>query len=262
MLKFSRANAKLQWLAGIYRYINDIQNVGEVYSLDLPAGYSCPGAKACKSMAVKKQGRRVIQDGPHCQFRCYAAMDEVKYPQVWNSRRHNFEVLKSLRSVQNIADAILQSLPANLQILRFHTSGDFFKQSYFDAALLVAEARQDILFYGYTKAIPFWIKRLDRYSQLNNFVLTASLGGRHDRMVRRHELRCCHVILNEEDAGNLPIDHDDRYASGVSPCGNFCLMIHGIQPAGSKAGKAVYRNRKQGKFSGYRKGVKNAVTAS
>jgi hypothetical protein len=45
----------------------------------------------------------------------------------------------------------------------------------------------------------------------------------------------------------LDIDHDDSHAALPGP--SFALLIHGIQPAGSEAGKAVRALRGVGSYS-------------
>jgi hypothetical protein len=104
-----------------------------------------------------------------------------------------------------------------------------------------------ILFYAYTKSIPYWIK----YRRIipDNFVLTASYGGVYDNLIRKHRLRCCRVVNSVKEAWqrNLPIDHDDSHAA--TPTSSFALLIHGTQPVGTKAGAAMRTLRGAGSYS-------------
>jgi hypothetical protein len=52
----------------------------------------------------------------------------------------------------------------------------------------------------------------------------------------------------EADALGLEIDHTDDFA--ISGVDDFALLIHGSQPAGSDASKALAANKKKG-FTGY-----------
>ena len=85
-----------------------------------------------------------------------------------------------------------------------------------------------------------------------NLILTASWGGKYDHLIKRHKMRSCRVVLSPDEAAalELKIDHDDTLASSRGP--DFCVLIHGPQPAGSEEGKAVRRNREAG-IGGYRK---------
>ena len=46
------------------------------------------------------------------------------------------------------------------QVVRLHVGGDFFSSNYFDAWLYVVGERPDLLAYGYTKSLQFWVNRL------------------------------------------------------------------------------------------------------
>jgi hypothetical protein len=234
-LKFSAGNSKL---------------APNIFTLSLPAAYACPGANLCKSMAVKTSEGYRIKDGPNCQFRCFAAIDEVLKPNVREQRWHNFNLLKG-KTVAELVELIQSSLPRPnwKYLVRLHVSGDYFSQDYFDAWLKVARLNPQTVFYGYTKSLPFWIKRKRNIPK--NLRLTASRGGKWDSLIESHNLRSAKVVFSEAEAKRLrlPIDHDDSHA--YSTRGNFALLLHGTQPAGSEAGKAWQRLKEIGK-GGYR----------
>lgn len=253
-LKFSPANAKtasLYQVPSIAAYLRDKR---KVYSLDLSSGLSCPGALLCKSMAVPRDDdptRFTVKDGPKCQFRCFSASQEVQYPYLRKLRAHNFDCLRQTRGARQCAELIESSLPHNVGVVRFHVGGDFFKRAYLLGALEVASRRTDVLFYAYTKSLDHLIgvDMLDPSNGLlrENFLLTASRGGRHDELIDVFQLREARVVLSEGEAGSLPIDHDDSHAA--SPGGSFALLIHGTQPAGSDAGKALAQLKGKGSYA-------------
>lgn len=218
--------------------------------LSLPAGHSCPFAKDCRSCAHRETGK--IQDGQHTQFRCYAANSESLFRNVREGRWNNFEAIKEAKQSFAIADLICRSIPrrrGKTKLVRFHQSGDFFSQVYFDAWLLAARRNPDLTFYGYTKALPFWVKRLKVIP--SNFHLVASVGGTHDHLISEYGLRCARVVYSEAEArkAKLPIDHDDSHVWNYDK--DFAILIHGTQPAGSLAAKAWYKIFKSGK-GGYK----------
>jgi hypothetical protein len=237
MLKFSKANAKTKKLKSM------LEKGKKVYSLDLPAGWSCPGANICKSFAVvSPDGRARIKDGKDCQFRCYAASDEAQYRPVRAIRNHNFGELKKAKGWRQVRQLIIDSIPSDAGIVRYHVSGDFFKPAYLRGAIEAAKAMPDVLFYGYTKSLNL----LSKVPMLNpemgvvidNFLLTASVGGRYDNLIDTIGIRTATVVFSESEANRLglPIDHDDTHAA--TPGGNFTILLHGTQPKGSKAAKA------------------------
>lgn len=231
MLKFSVGNSKLDKDIAIF---------------SLPAGWSCPFANECFSKANRETGK--ITDGKQCRFRCYAASEEARLPNVRQSRWNNFEQLKGKSTKQMaalIAD-MLQELPRKVKKVRIHESGDFFSQRYFDAWLQIAIANPSLIFYAYTKSMKFWVERKD--SLPDNFLITASKGGKRDDLIDLYALRFSEVVYSEQEAVDkgLEIDHDDSHAFSAGP--SFALLIHGTQPKGSEAGQAKQALKGKGSY--------------
>lgn len=251
MLKFSKANAKTQRLYGIPGLDDYLSGGRKVYSLDLSAGWTCPGANACKSKAVEKNGRYTIEDGPQCQFRCFAASQEVLFPSLRRLRQHNTDLIRQCKTASKIRQCILASLPEDIGVLRYHVGGDFFKATYLHAAIAVSLARPDIRFYGYTKSLNFLcgVDMMDPSNGLvtENFLLTASVGGRYDSLIPQLGLRTASVVFSELEAGSLPIDHDDSHAATTG--GSFALLLHGTQPAKSEASIALRKLKGKGSYA-------------
>jgi hypothetical protein len=243
-LIFGKANAKLRGL--------ETKMGGKVFTFSLLSGHTCPYAKECLSKAVAdSNGKRHIEDGPHTEFRCFSASQEVQYNPVYNSRKNNGDILGL--SVSDAADAIIAQLPKKATIVRIHVGGDFKTQAYFDAWVEVAKRTPNVLFYAYTKSLPFWVARLDVLKTVENFVLTASRGGFKDGLIDKHNLRETVVVYSEAEAAKLglEIDHDDSHAADPRlRDNNFALLIHGTQPPGSLASKALSVLKKSG-WSGY-----------
>ena len=230
-LKFGKGNAKLD---------------KKIHTFSLPAGHSCPFAFECEAKADRETGK--ITDGRNQTFRCFAASQEALYPTVRNSRWHNYELLKSLRTSSQMVNLIEDSLPKKATTIRVHVSGDFFNQSYFDAWMTVATKHPDKKFYAYTKSLPYWLSRKDTIPK--NFVLTSSMGGRQDKLIELNKLKYAKVIMDEKEAGKMEIDHDDSHAYDGKK--SFALLLHGTQKKGTKAAAALSTLRKKG-IKGYSK---------
>jgi len=240
MLKYSAANAKTEALKQVDELKPFLDGKRKIYSLDLLSGYSCPFAKACLSKAVDGQnyGRHIV-DGPENEFRCFSASQEVQYTNVYNSRKHNFDTLRGLH-LSDMIHELNQSMPDNLGICRIHVAGDFFNSDYMFAFINMAMMHTDRLFYAYTKSLKYWLKYREYVDLLDNFVLTASFGGRDDDMIAEHNLRSAKVVFSEAEAGDLDIDHDDSHAARPSLKNqDFALMLHGTQPKGTEAAEAL-----------------------
>jgi hypothetical protein len=246
MIKFSKANAKIEALMNVPELQEFLENDRKVYSFDLLSGHSCPFAEKCLSkVIIDENGKRKIQDGPKTEFRCFSASQEVQYTNVYNLRKANFVGLRNL-TLEQMIDALQEAMPKNLGICRIHVAGDFFNSAYFEAWVTIAQNNPDRLFYAYTKSIKYWTEHMENngfpIDIPDNFILTASRGGRLDHMISEHNLRESVVVFSEEQAENLglDIDHDDSHAADPSIKNrSFALLIHGTQPKGSEAADAV-----------------------
>ena len=256
MLKYSKANSKLEELIQVVELRQFLEGKRKVYSLDLLSGFSCPYAKDCLSKVVEKDGKRTLVDGPHTLFRCFSASQEVVYTNTYNRRKENFEAVKGL-STEEMFEVMQGTMPKNLGICRIHVAGDFFSQNYFDAWVTMAKAHPDRLFYAYTKSLTYWLRRRDDIPE--NLVLTASFGGRLDNKIETEKLRSSVVVYSVQEAidKGLEIDHTDEHAAIPSTRDqDFALLIHGTQPKGSDAGAAIKELKaKNVKFSYSRKVV-------
>mgnify|MGYP003111315953 CR=1 FL=1 len=252
MLKFSKANAKTQALKNDSELADYLTDNRKIYSLDLLSGWSCPHAKDCLSKAmVQDNGKRKIKDGKDTKFRCFSASQEVQYTNVYNSRKHNFDLLRNL-DYDEMVELIHDSLPKDAGIVRIHVAGDFFSRDYMHAWYTVALLNPRILFYAYTKSLRFWVGGISEFPEIWNFVLTASYGGRDDHMIDEFNLRSARVVFSEAEAEELglAIDHDDSHAAKPSLRDNsFALLIHGTQPAGSEASTALKKLKGKGSYS-------------
>lgn len=199
---------------------------------DLPAGHTCPFADKCFAKVHRVTGK--ITDGPNQEFRCYAASMENYMPNVRHKRWGNFEALKQAKGRKELVILLKKWLPYSL-VYRVHSSGDFYNQDYFDAWMDVARAYPERTFYGYTKALSFWVKRLRTIPK--NFKLNASYGGKLDHLIAAYDLKSVRVVESEEQARalNLPIDHNDALAWQQER--DFALLIHGNGPPGTLQAK-------------------------
>ena len=225
-----------------------IDSTRRVYSISLPAGYTCPFARDCHARAVlQKDGTRKIVDGPDTVFRCFSASQEAQYKATHAARHRNLALLKAS---DNPSRLILESLeskmpkrmhgPDGIALVRPHISGDFFSLWYLNAWADVALMRPNWTVYAYTKALPL-VQRAP-YIPLN-FRLIASMGGTHDRLAEKLGMRTARVVYSEDEARRLglEIDKDDSLAAYGRD--SFALLIHATQPKGSAAAAAVSKLR-------------------
>jgi len=227
LLRFGEPNAKLK------KMLKELSL--KLKTFTLPAGWSCPAAKDCLSRANRETGK--IQDGPDTEFRCFAASAEATYPSLRKMVWRNFGLLKDalVDGVDACADLICASLPDKFDIMRVHVGGDYFSKKYLQAWIEVAKRNPEKIFYSYSKSLHFF----KQFALPSNLVLTASRGGKYDELIDLHGWKEALVVYSEEEAEEkgLEIDHDDTHAAFGKE--NFALLIHGTQPKGSAASKAL-----------------------
>lgn len=270
-MKFSKANAKIESLSGVKSLQKYLRGTRKVFSFDLLSGWSCPYARQCLSKVHIVDGKRKIRDGKHTEFRCFSASQEALFPAVYNLRMANFQAMQSVakQGPSAVADALDSVLPKKAGIVRIHVGGDMFSENYFLGWLHMAIRNPTVLFYAYTKSLKWWVEHTDKVNNLDNFVLTASRGGRDDHLIDQHNLREAVVVGYETEAERnkaiaagvinplpsaeglgLEIDHDDSHAADMGKKHqSFALLVHGTQPAGSNAGKAVKALKGKGSYS-------------
>lgn len=247
LLKFSTGNGKLK-----NRLI-----------FNIPAGYPCPHAGVCRTMADRATGK--IMDLPQFtgtqadEYRCFAAMAETR-PAVREARWHNWDLLRETIHMNGNQAMLLRDLidmsllmQPDKKLIRIHESGDFWTENYMRAWIMVAQERPRQTFYAYTKSLGMWMNLKDIIP--SNFYLTASQGGTLDYLIPKYPdvfQRIAYVVYTEEEAQErgLEIDHDDSHCLGNKP---FALLVHGSQRAGSDAMKALTQRKKEGRFIGYGK---------
>ncbi len=237
-LKMSKGNKKLPKTTLIYSH---------------SAGLTCPGANSCKAFVTIKGDKRVLNRGNESLFTCFAASEELRYPNVYKARKYNFDLINNyvlkndLKGLTDLINRSIQSNRKNITKVRIHESGDFYKPLYLESWLNVAKLNKDIKFYCYSKSLKFFLEVL----LPKNFYMVASYGGLHDDLIDKgYFKRFSKVVFSEEEATKLglSIDKDDSHCYMDKGKNGFALLLHGLQEkntASAEALKLIKRNKKQ-----------------
>lgn len=181
---------------------------GKVHEFNLPTGVTCPFALECKVTVDRTTGKFDTYKG---EYRFYAAAAE-RFPAVREHRWSNFDHVRNGGTLQ---------IPAYCKAIRIHASGDFFNQAYFDSWLALASQHPGVEMWAYTKSLRYWVQRINDIPP--NLTLTASYGGRDDRLIDEHGLKNVRVYKTAEQVPtDRPIDTNDDYAR--LPFVNFALL--------------------------------------
>ena len=231
LLKMSKKNKKLK----------------KTLIFDLPSGKTCPKANECLAFVVMNaKGKTELKEGKNSIFRCFAASQENQYPNVYKARKYNLDLIKKTLNDKNgfyktyelINASIQKHITKNIDKVRIHSSGDFFSGEYLRSWFAVARLNPQLRFYCYSKSLHLFGTNI---SIPENFFLTASMGGKMDRLIlagypqfKRYAI----VVNSEAEAIKKGIEHigkpykidkDDSSCFKPDP---FALLIHGTQKKG------------------------------
>ena len=135
----------------------------------------------------------------HCADICYAGQGRMSLPMALAPREFNLDLLNGMTPAQ-VRDTLVEDIDSfrTLTHIRIHDSGDFFKRWYYKAWVKAAAEVPEVIFYAYTKSIPF----INWDSHPPNFRLVQSIGGKrdHDINLDRPHSR---IFANDRDRGRL-----------------------------------------------------------
>lgn len=120
---------------------------------------------------------------------CYAMRGSYAWPGVKAAFLARLEVTRTGSFVQRMIDEVITAAKTarrNNQRLyvRVHDSGDFYNPAYLDKWLDIAKSSpDDVVFYAYTKSLP-WVRKAREAGKVpKNFVFTFSQGGKLDATI-------------------------------------------------------------------------------
>ena len=260
---------------------------GSVVTFSLPAGWSCPFAKAClkkvnrdrtidpQKVGTTKKSKRTGQDieykgdvvvkkGKDSEFDCFAANQEMQYDELRANRWHNYDLLLAAGKdggAEAQADLIVKSLNYFFDTegakneVRIHESGDFYNGEYLKAWMLTAQRMPDVKFYAYTKSLPYVRSVQNELKDIPNLSITLSQGGKHDADIDSLDIKSSKVFNTPEEIlkAGLILDLDDNLAKEKGGSDkNFALLVHGTQAAGEMSQNKI-RNETFMAYWKYRK---------
>lgn len=179
-----------------------------VATFDMLAGHTCPMANDCHARVIMVQGHRRIQKMG--KFMCYAAKSEALYPATY--KLHKINRVRAERPTFE-KRAIAEIRANKIEIMRIHSSGDFYNFDYFQKWYRIAQALPDVSFFGYTKQATF-VKWLLAHP-LPNLHIVYSHGGLLDRFAAAQNLPTCYVETATDKYPDVPLAcdavHSDDY---------------------------------------------------
>lgn len=196
------------------------------------------GISAYKSIT----GELICKFADKCIKPCYAQQGTYTWSVVKNAYEARYQATKCLTFVYKMDKAIKKkaqnaSKKDKKLAIRIHDSGDFYSVPYLLKWVQLAKKNPDVLFYAYTKALPFF----KNIKLPPNFVVIFSEGGVCDNKIDTTNQRHARIFADEtalEQAGYANAMENDLEAA-LSPNNKIGLVYHGAKSRAFKTGKAV-----------------------
>ena len=176
-----------------------------------------------------------------CEYLCYAALEELRYPNVKNSRVRNLYESQKQYFVRDMIKLISYNLQRpkykdKILYLRIHEAGDFYSLSYQKCWELIALYFKDnkrIYFQAYTKSLPF-LKLIDLNNSNIKYVFSIMDDTQQKQIDEADQLH----LTTFKALHQTKITSDDNVCPGVcGPCvkcykgeqQNIIVALHGAR---------------------------------
>jgi len=134
--------------------------------------------------AYKTQNNKVVCPfAKNCVKYCYAQKGNYRFPSVKKGLNKRYELSKKDEFVTIMNANILLERPTHVRI---HDSGDFYSIAYLNKWVEIANANKDVIFYAYTKSIPFFKRTKENNNNWllpNNLKIIFSEGSKKDNLI-------------------------------------------------------------------------------
>lgn len=148
----------------------------EVYGYEYCATISLGNSKLNDNVGIFNLlvGLGCFQGGQRCQAfiegTCYNFGPEDRWPVVKECRQKNYHATKSIYFSEMMISIIEKAYDYGMRYFRIHESGDFYDWMYltkWESIISYFENYKDIVFYTYSRVPNQWLRRLDRYENVN-----------------------------------------------------------------------------------------------
>jgi len=147
--------------------------------------------------AYKTQNNKVVCPfAKDCVKYCYAQKGNYRFPSVKKGLNKRYELSKKDEFVTIMNANILLERPTHVRI---HDSGDFYSIAYLNKWIEIANANKDVIFYAYTKSIPFFKRTKENNNNWllpNNLIIIFSEGSKKDNLINTTKDRHAKVFTD------------------------------------------------------------------
>ena len=162
-----------------------------------------------------------------CIKYCYAQKGNYRFPSVKKGLNNRYELSKKDEFVTIMNANILLERPTHVRI---HDSGDFYSIAYLNKWVEIAKANKEVIFYAYTKSIPFFkpSKKSDTNFLLpKNLIIIFSEGSKKDNLINTTKDRHSRIFkdINEMIKQGY-INASDNDLNAITDNKKVGLLLH------------------------------------
>jgi len=178
--------------------------------------------------AYKTQNNKMVCPfAKDCVKYCYAQKGNYRYPSVKKGLNNRYELSKKEEFVTIMNANILIERPTHVRI---HDSGDFYSVDYLNKWVQIAKDNKDVIFYAYTKSIPFF--KLTKEMNTNfllpkNLIIIFSEGSKKDNLINTDTDRHSRIFkdINEMKKQGY-INASDNDLNAITENKKVGLLLH------------------------------------
>jgi hypothetical protein len=178
--------------------------------------------------AYKTQNNKVVCPfAKDCVKYCYAQKGNYRFPSVKKGLNKRYELSKKNEFITIMNANILLERPTHVRI---HDSGDFYSIDYLNKWVQIANDNKDVIFYAYTKSIPFFkpSKKSDTSFLLpKNLKIIFSEGSKKDNLINTSKDRHSRIF---KDINSLLsagyINASDNDLNAITDNKKVGLLLH------------------------------------
>ena len=178
--------------------------------------------------AYKTQNNKMVCPfAKDCVKYCYAQKGNYRFPSVKKGLNKRYELSKKEEFVTIMNANILLERPTHVRI---HDSGDFYSVDYLNKWVQIAKDNKDVIFYAYTKSIPFFklTKEMDTTFLLpKNLIIIFSEGSKKDNLINTTKDRHSRIFkdINEMIKQGY-INASDNDLNAITDNKKVGLLLH------------------------------------
>jgi len=178
--------------------------------------------------AYKTQNNKMVCPfAKDCVKYCYAQKGNYRFPSVKKGLNNRYELSKKEEFVTIMNANILLERPTHVRI---HDSGDFYSVDYLNKWVEIAKANKEVIFYAYTKSIPFFkrSKEMDtKFLLPKNLIIIFSEGSKKDNLINTTKDRHSRIFkdINEMIKQGY-INASDNDLNAITDNKKVGLLLH------------------------------------